>query len=178
MKSSLIGLILFSLVFIALIGCDRENNEQVLTSKIQYDVPIYSDNPQLDWWVNNLEGSKREPFVKRLLEAAQEGQVKAYDYFNEPLTSQQVRSLMIDTVYQTLTRAYEPYDVYDTVVYYTIDYRDITKVRFLEEWTWDPESLEMEKEVLAIAPVMVIDYGGEEYNRPLFWIYLEEGPEE
>lgn len=162
------------LAMIFFMGCSEQEPE-VLATKIQYDVPIYSDNPQLDWWVNNLEGSKRDPFAKRLLEAALNGEVKAFDYFNDPLTPEQVRSLMIDTVYQTLTRPVEPYEEYDTVIYYELDYRDITKVRFLEEWTWDPGSLEMEKEVLGIAPIVVIEYGGQEYNRPLYWVYIEEG---
>ena len=174
MKSLFNGLILISFLCVSFTGCESKKEAAVLATKIQYDVPIFSDDPQLDWWINNLEGSKREPFVKRLLEAAQEGQVKAYDYFDEPLTPQQVRSLMVDTVYQTLTRPYEPYEVYDTVVYYEIGHRDITKVRFLEEWRWDPESLAMQKKILAIAPVMVVEYGGAEYNRPLFWIRLEE----
>lgn len=175
MKNSLNTLILVSVLCMILAGCDEKEEGEVLASKIQYDVPVFSDNPQMEWWVNNLEGSKRDPFAKRLLDAAETGQVRAYDYFNDLLTPEEVRALKIDTVYRTLTRTVEPYEPYDTVVYFELDYRDITKIRFLEEWRWDPESLEMEKEVLGIAPVVVIEYEGQEYNRPLFWIYLEEG---
>jgi hypothetical protein len=174
MNKGALVIIVMGIIAILLAACEREYQKEVLATKIQYDVPIYSDDPQLDWWINNLEGSKRDPFAKRLLEAAEKGQVKAYDYFNEPLTPQQVLSLKVDTVYSTLTRAEAPYEEYDTVIYYELDYRDITKIRFLEEWKWDPETLEMEKKVLGIAPVTVIDFEGQEYNRPLFWIYLEE----
>jgi len=174
MKNSLSCLILFLVLTMIFGGCDVERNDDILASKIQYDVPIFSVNPQLDWWINNLEGSKRDPFVKRIMEAAERGEVKAYDYFNKPLSPREVISMKMDTVYRTLTRNYPPYEEYDTVVYFELDYRDITKIRFLEEWRWDPETLEMEKEVLGIAPVVVIEYEGQEYNRPLYWIYLEE----
>jgi hypothetical protein len=179
MKNPLFILVLFSISVIILSGCNDEEKGEVLAAKIQYDVPIYSDNPQLDWWVNNLEGSKRDPFTKRLLDAAESGRIQVFDYFNNPLSMEEILALKYDTVYQTLKRNVEPYDEYDTVIYYELTYRDITKIRFLEEWRWDPESLEIEKEVLGIAPVTMIEYEGQEYNRPLYWIYLEEGyPEE
>ena len=152
-------------------GCHKEKEAELLATKIQYDVQINSADPQVGWWVNNLEGSKRDPFINRIMKAAENGDLQAYDYFNKPLTPQQVKSMQIDTVYRTLTHPYPPYDQYDTVVYFTLDYNDITKIRFLEEWRWNPKTLEIDKKVVGIAPVAVIKYGDKEYNRPLFWIY-------
>jgi hypothetical protein len=172
-------LVLFLFLAWIVAGCEESNDGEILATKIQYDVPISSENPQLDWWINNLEGSRRDPFAKRLLEAAESGEIQVYDYFNDALSVEEILSLKYDTVYQTLKRNVAPYDEYDTVIYYEISYRDITKIRFLEEWRWDPGSLEIEKKVLGIAPVTMIEYEGQEYNRPLYWIYLEEGyPEE
>jgi hypothetical protein len=179
MKNPLFVLVLLSITFAILSGCSDGEKGDVLATKIQYDVPIYSEDPQLDWWVNNLEGSKRDPFTKRLMDAVESGEVRVYDYFSDPLSVEEILAMKFDTVFQTLRRNVAPYDEYDTVIYYELTYRDITKIRFLEEWRWDPESLEMEKRVLGIAPVTMIVYEGQEYNRPLYWIYLEEGyPEE
>jgi hypothetical protein len=174
MKTKLLTLVVLLSALAFLASCNRKEKMEVLATKIQYDVPIYSDNPQLDWWVNNLEGSKRDPFVKRLIDAAEKGEVKAYDYFNVPLTTAQVMSLRKDTIYQKLVREYPPYQEYDTMIIQATDYRDVVKIRFLEEWKWDPEKLTMEKKVLGIAPVTAKEYGGVIYNRPLFWIYIDE----
>ena len=171
MKDDLLCLFLSLIIVISLQSCTGRQPEN-LTSKIQYDVPIVSADPQLDWWINNLEGSKREPFVKRMIEAAEKGEVQVYDYFQKPLTPAQVRSSFSDTVYQTLMRTYPPYEEYDTMVIMTIDYRNISKIRFLEEWTWDPGKLEMEKKVLGFGPVIQKEVAGETFNQLLFWIIL------
>lgn len=164
-----------AVVLVWLAGC-RSGKErfEVVASRIQYDVPIASADPQLDWWVNNLEGSRREPFVKRILEAAKSGEVKAYDYFNEPLTAEDVRNMASDTLIQTLVRNAPPYDSYDTMVINTMNYEDVVKIRFLEEWSWDPKTMEFRKTVVGICPLASISIGKESYNRPLFWIYLDD----
>ena len=135
-----------SIVFlIAIIACSRDSNKkEILTEKIQYDVPIASKDPQLDWWINNIEGSKREPFLKRIMEAAEKGEVRVFDYFNRPLTPRQLPAQCIDTIYRTLTREYPPYEEYDTMTIEAVTYRDITKIRFLEEWTWESGKVNIE----------------------------------
>lgn len=164
--------LLLGVVIVA--GCSRKEKTEVLATRIQYDVPVSSNDPQLDWWVNNLEGSRRDPFVKRLIEAAEKGEVQAYDYFNEPLTPEQVISLRQDTIFERLVREYPPYEEYDTMIIQKTDYRDVVKIRFLEEWKWDPDKLTVEKRVIGISPVAVKEFGGAVYNRPLFWIYTDK----
>ncbi len=153
---------------------DKSLSGEVLASKIQYDVPVNNNDPQLDWWINNLEGSKRDPFLKRIMEAAENGDVKVYDYFNKPMTPDQVKSVGTDTVYQTLMRSLPPYEEYDTMIVTSITYRDITKIRFMEEWRWSPGSLDIQKKVVAIGPVVQKELSGEVYNQLLFWISLDE----
>ena len=152
-------------------SCKRQE-EEILATKIQYDVPIVNNDPQLDWWINNLEGSRREPFLQRLMEAVEKGDVKAFDYFNNPLTPQQVKASLSDTVYQTLMRTQPPYEEYDTMIVMTVEYRNISKMRFLEEWAWDPDKLTMEKKVLGFGPVVQSQVAGQTFNRLLFWILL------
>jgi hypothetical protein len=163
------------LILTSLISCSGSAKKEVLTSKIQYDVPVSNNNPQLDWWVNNLEGSKREPFLKRIMEAAENGEVRVFDYFNNPLNPEQVKSMGTDTVYQTLMRTYPPYEEYDTVIIRSVSYRDIVKIRFMEEWAWDTKTLEIEKKILAIGPVTQKEIAGESFTQLLFWISLDEG---
>lgn len=165
-----------SIVFlITLTACSGNSHKQeILTERIQYDVPVISGDPQLDWWINNIEGSKRDPFLQRIIQAAEKGEVRVFDYFNNPLTSEQILSIGSDTIYQTLLRNYPPYEEYDTMIVRSISYRDIIKIRFMEEWSWNPESLEMEKKVLGLGPVIQKEIAGESFNQLLFWIYLDE----
>jgi hypothetical protein len=175
MRSTNFQLFLSTLFLIALFACNRNSNKQeILTEKIQYDVPVINGDPQLDWWVNNIEGSKREPFLKRIMEAAEKGEVRVFDYFNHPLTPQQLPAQCIDTIYRTLVRSYPPYEEYDTMTINAVSYKDITKIRFLEEWTWEPGSVNIEKKVIAIGPVVQREIAGESFNQLLFWIYLDD----
>jgi len=172
-SKNIIPLVVLSLITLA--ACNGlSRKQQILTEKIQYDVPVINDNPQLDWWINNIEGSKREPFLKRIMEAAEKGEVSVCDYFNTSLTPAQIPAIITDTIYLTLLRVYSPYEEYDTMIVRSISYRDIIKIRFLEEWSWDPGSLEMKKKVLAIGPVVQKEIAGESFNQLLFWIYLDE----
>jgi hypothetical protein len=165
-----------ALLMLVLVSCNQKKSDmEVLTSRIQYDVPVSNDNPDLDWWVNNIEGSKRDPFIKRIMDAAASGEVKAYDYFNKPLTVEEVQHVGIDSVYKTLVHTTPPYDKYDTLVITKHDYRDVKKIRFLEEWKWNPKTLQMDKKVIGIAPLILRRVGDETYNELLFWVYLEDG---
>jgi|WetSurMetagenome_2_1015567.scaffolds.fasta_scaffold578785_2 hypothetical protein len=169
---------LLSIVFILLIiisSCkNNSGKKEILASKIQYDVPVVSNDPQLDWWINNLEGSKRDPFIKRIYEAAEKGDVRVYDYFNKPLAPDQVKLIGIDTIYQVLKRTRPPYEEYDTTIITSMSYKDVTKIRYMEEWKWDPKTLEIEKKVLAIGPVINREFGGMNYSQLMFWVALDK----
>jgi len=170
-------LIIFGILHLLLLvaACERsDGNRQVVAEKIQYDVPVVSEDPRLDWWINNIEGSKREPFLKRIMEAAEKGEIRAYDYFGEPLTPEEVVAQGSDTIYLTLTRSYEPYEEYDTILVRSVSYRDISKIRFLEEWSWDPKTLQIEKKVVGLGPVLMREMEGLLYNQLLFWVYFDE----
>ena len=75
---------LTSLLFIFLFySCNQQNNRshKLITERIQYDVDIKSPDPDFDWWVQNIEGSKREQFVRSIIERAHSGEVDVYDYY-------------------------------------------------------------------------------------------------
>ncbi len=148
----------------------------VVTDRIQYDVDIKSPDPDFDWWVQNIEGSRREVFIRQVMEAAYAGKVRAYSYFNEPLTPQQVKEIGFRADTLTFQRAEPPYDFYDTIVEQRINLQDITRFRFLEAWYMDPASCAVSKKVIGMAPI-IRNYGETGELRgymPLFWIYFDE----
>ena len=73
------------LTFILLAPSCRNGNKAgniVVTKRIQYDVPIRNTDTDMDWWVQNIEGSNREKLVKDILSKVTGGEVKAYDFLS------------------------------------------------------------------------------------------------
>ncbi len=156
-------------------ACKQEATKSLITQKIQYDVSIISPNSSYDPWIQNIEETPRLNLVSNILTAAYEGRVTAYDYFNKPLSIEEIKSIGVDTVYRTLTRNAPPYAEYDTMIVSKIEWSDIVKIRFLEEWYLDEQNIVFEKVVMAVAPV-VNKYDSEGSfigPQPMFWIYKE-----
>jgi hypothetical protein len=157
------------------LGCTTATQEGVIeVRRIQYDVPVKNDDPTAFWWANNLEGSVREEVLKTLFDKAYAGEIEVYDYFHNPMTPGQVRNVGRDTVYKTLRREYAPYDEYDTMVVTSISFRDVSALRFLEEWQINRDNMTVEKKVLGLGPVYIRDYGTDKYRQLLFWTYFDE----
>ena len=139
-----------------LFSCENEEKFQFLTERIQYDVPIKNPNVDDNWWVNNIVGPDREDFVKGILEKAKNGEIKVYDYFNELLSPEDVRKIGIDTTFKTVKRNTPPYKEHDTMMVSKLEWGDISKIRFLEEWKIDKNTFKITKEVIGIAPVKMV----------------------
>ena len=170
-----VSILLIILALLAIQGCKTSPDENVIEVKrIQYDVPVNNNDPLAFWWANNLEGSVREELLRTLFDKAYAGEIRAYDYFQNPMTPEQVRNVGRDTVYKTLMREHAPYDEYDTMVVTSISFRDISALRFLEEWQIDKETMSVEKKVLGLGPVYIRDYGTDKYKQLLFWTYFDE----
>jgi len=160
------------LVFISSCNNDTSNG---IAKKIQYDVNIKSPNPDYDWWIQNLPGPEREILVEMIIEGAKSGKFQAYDYFNEPISKYDVRSILSDTVILTIERTTPPYDIYGTSIVNTVYNEDLQRLRFMEQWEINPVNLKIEKKILAIAPIAKrIDMTGVERWMPLFWIYTDD----
>lgn len=172
------SLFMIACTFMLLYSCRHPDTDKMIliTERIQYDVDIKSPDPDFDWWVQNIEGSKREVFIRQVMDAAYEGKVRTYSYFNEPLIPQQVREIGFRADTLTFQRAVPPYDFYDTIVEHRINFQDITRFRFLEEWYMDPGSHGITKKVIGIAPVLrrYTETGELMGYMPLFWIYFDE----
>lgn len=168
------SLILIISAALFLISCQQEQN-QLVTKKIQYDVNIKSPDPEYDWWIQNLVGPDRDKLVKTIINGAKDGKWQAYDYFNNPIDKMEVRDIFSDTMLLTLMRNVPPYEPYDTLIIHNILNEDILRLRFMEEWRMNPENLKFDKKILGLAPVARrFDFNGIERWQPLFWIYTDE----
>ena len=166
--------ILFTLFLLTQIACQRGDTE-VVTKKIQYDVNIKSPDPEYDWWIQNLVGPEREKLVNLIVDGAKAGKWQAYDYFNNPINAQEVRSIFSDTMMVAMAKTIPPYEMYDTLIIYNILPEDIKRLRFMEEWSINPDNLKFDKKILGMAPVASrLDFNGIERWQPLFWIYTDE----
>lgn len=176
---------IFPVLFIgSLLSCVNDKNdkdyknETQLTERIQYDVLIKTPDPDLDWWTQNIEGSKRETFVKTILDLAYNGKVKAYsgDYLYTLMTPEEVKAIENSTDTITVQNPDDPSKSYDTIIKNELDIQTITKVRFLEEWYLDEKNNSFDKKVCGVM-LLRENYGDSLELRgytPLFWIFFDD----
>jgi hypothetical protein len=161
-------------------GTDQGKN--VITKRIQYDVSIRNADPEMEWWVQNIEGSNRDKLVKDIMEKVSSGNVKAYDFLTcKPYSAEEIKRMMkrVDTI--SVERSTPPYDLIDTIMVTEIRLNDITKLRFLEEWSMNDKTLAFTKKVAGICPMAerLSDSGELRGYKPLFWVFFDDKyPEE
>lgn len=156
---------------------EKDTEKNTVTKRIQYDVFIQNPDPDMDWWVQNLEGSNREKLVSDILTRVREGKVKAYDFLTyKAYTVDEIAAMMkrVDSI--SVERSTPPYDLVDTVLVTEIRMADITKLRFLEEWKMDDKTLEFSKKVAGICPLVErhTDSGELRGYKPLFWVFFDD----
>jgi hypothetical protein len=170
--------IVFLLGCVLFFSCNRgeEGGKNLVTKRIQYDVTIKSPDPDFDWWMQNIEGSEREKLVNEMINAASNGKVKVYDVVsNKLLTTDDVKGMLkrVDSV--QVENPEPPHEMRDTVIIHEVNQREITKIRFLEEWKMDQNSLVFSKKVLAICPMVEAysETGELKGYKPLFWVFSD-----
>lgn len=202
-KSKALLVVVFTLCIFSCKNDNKDNNEKqnikssenydysgdklVITDKIMYDVNIVNDiigdrsknNP--DWFWENLPSPESDDFVKALLKDAYSGKLKTYYYDmtgNYESFDFIPRSDLKSYMDEVMTYEIE---IVDTTVkrYKTekvnihLDYKNVKKLRFLEEWFLAEGKFY--KRVIAVAPYFVIEYPGlETINAVYFWVLLDE----
>ena len=165
--------------FAVLISCGGKKGE-ILTDRIQYDVTIKSPETDLEWWVQNLEGPKREKFVQSIIDAARSGKVEVYDVMTGKLmTAEEVKARGTRTELLTLQRAAEPYESYDSLITRELQLSDISRVRFLEEWYLNEDNGAITKKLIGMCPLVesYTETGELRGHQPLFWLsYVKKFP--
>jgi len=154
----------------------EQKNYDIVTERIQYDVPIKAPYPDLDWWVMNIEGIKREKLIHMILNMAYDGKVQAYNYLDMPMSAEEVKAIGVRNDTLIMPTMLPPYEDSVVVINERLRVNDIHRIRFLEEWRINEKTLRIEKNVLGIALVLS-DYapnGELRGYRPLFWVYFDD----
>jgi hypothetical protein len=149
----------------------------LLTERVQYDVTIKTPEVDLEWWVQNLEGPKREKLVQSLINTANAGKLKIFDVMtNKQMTVEELKNRSVRTELLTLQRSYAPYENYDTLVRRELQLSDISRLRFLEEWYMNEETGFITKKVIAICPLVesYTETGELRGYNPLFWLSYQK----
>ncbi len=161
-----------AIVLLFTFGC-QPGVEDRITEKIIYDVQIKNSEPNADWWQNNLPGPVREELVKHLMDDAKSGDIVVCDERGVAISPEKAANIGVEIATITFQRPDPPYEYFDTIVRSEINYRDITRLRFMEEWYFDDRHNLISKKVIALAPV-VENYGPDGNFRgyeALFWVF-------
>ena len=175
MKKMLLFLVLTSV----LVSCKRNSNpaQNRVTQRILYDVAIINKDQDFDWWVQNIEGAKREELISDIFSAIVTGKVTAYDYItHKPMAKDEINSLLKHTDTISFESPQPPYEIKDSIIITELNKKDIEKLRFMEEWYMDKNTLVFDKKVVGICP-MIAKYGNNSEFRgymPLFWVFFDE----
>lgn len=171
------GYFLSALFVLLLINsCTHSQEKEIITERIKYDVEIKNPDQRADWWDRNIPGPSRENLINRVMDAAYSGKLNVYSNTGKLLTPDEVKNIGCEEIQVTFQRPDPPYESYDTIVVQKLNFRDITRLRFLEEWHFDKNEILIRKKTLGIAPVME-SYDPEGKLRgyhPLFWIYFDD----
>jgi hypothetical protein len=161
-----------SALMILIFSCST-GKEEIITERIVYDVCIKNTDPNADWWDNSLPGPYRDKLISRMMEDATSGKVAVFSGIGKKLTIAEIKNMGTETISATFQRADPPYDSYDTIIRQELDLRNVTRIRFLEEWRFDNKNHLIGKKILGMAP-MTESYDSDGNLRgyeALFWIY-------
>lgn len=173
-------------------GSDSDKIYVTLTDYIQYNCPVYHNMQVVMPQFGNLvtvsnDTAQMKSYLNKLLYKIPEEQVKAYnsadfsDYYDYSIDSLITLSYKEfsnivgpDTIMVSVTN--QPYDENDTVIYKNLDVQNLTVFRFHEKWLLDPITMELQKEVMAVAPCEEVKGSGNSFKgiRPLFNIHFEK----
>lgn len=146
-----------------------KKNYTLLTEMIEYNSEFkktYKEPPQLfNTIAISNDTNNRKNFIKSLFDAAGKNSVSVYqvpdfmDYYDytidkiSPMTKTDLTYLTqgsVDSV--KVQRTVPPYNYYDTVITVIPDLNSVKLLRCYEKWYIDKTTLDIKKEVLAIAP--------------------------
>jgi hypothetical protein len=109
-----------------------EKGDELIARDIIYDVIIKPQSEDDEWEREKLQGYDGAAMIDRIFEAIYSGTVIAYDYHTgEKLTPRDIRNMEKQ---EGLTRD------------------NIGKIQFTENWYFNPENLQIEKEIISIVP--------------------------
>ncbi len=127
----------------------------MLTQRIMYGVDfkqaVYAN-------VKNIDSTLIEKYFNTILERICSDSLACYEYTGEDLANHRLSGAEVKTLMKEQPETF----------------KNISNIRFLEEWTFDYTNLSLTKRVVGVCPVTVeYDENGEIRGyRPLFWVYF------
>lgn len=108
------------------------DNRVQVAEGIIYDVIVKPQSEDDEWENERLAGYNGSAMIDQVFERIYEGSAEVYDYFSgEKLNPSDIRKM-------------EKQEGYGR--------ENIAKIQFTENWYFDPETLEIEKEIISIVP--------------------------
>lgn len=149
---------------------------KLLDSRIQYDVYIRNPEQDVNWWVNNLEGIKREKLLGSIINVAYSGKVNVYDENNRLLTLEQVKAIGNEPTLLKTKTPNPPYNDTIILIENQLNIQLVTKIRFIEEWYIDDQTLEIGKKVVGMTPLIEEYFEDNTFKgyKPLFSLYFDD----
>ena len=119
------------------------------------------------------------PFVKILMDAAENCEITVYNTENDKFTYPMDSTSLKEVLYQIDT-----IEVFDPVTYESklvvtstsINPEDIKRIRIKEQWFFDEATSTMQVRIIGIAPLIEVrgEDGSFRHEKPLFWAYYPE----
>lgn len=164
---------LFSFVLFSCKTDDLKHNK-LITDKIQYDVSIKNTETDMDWWIQNIEGPKKDKFTSLIFDAVKDNKLKIYDLNEREVTLENVLSNLFtfDTIH--LQKNGIKNQTIDTIfITNSFCLNNINKFRFREKWIFNEKSLMVTKQVDGFCPFLVTEISNNQppIALPLFWVF-------
>jgi hypothetical protein len=151
-------------------------NTKVLTKRIVSTINYLGT----DSWekATHVDSVAIQKYMKLFLDKVYKDSIAAYD-----ISSGDLADILLNgkDLYKRLNstdaikqqRTEPPYDTYDTIIKRTAN---VTAIRFMEEWSFDPVTMAIEKKVVGICPVELCYDMNKEFKgyKPYFWVYFTD----
>ncbi len=152
MKRTVVFIIVMFSVFQ---GFSQQN--VMISEKITYNVKIKSDPDATgNNFFENINESQRVFYVKKLLEAARLGKLKAYadDELMQPIPVKEVNNILTIKDTASVPSPDNPSRMITVTSEDKIYPEEITALAFIEQWFFNQATLEMNKKIIAVAPLL------------------------
>ncbi|MCX6256306.1 MAG: hypothetical protein NTW49_00130 [Bacteroidia bacterium] len=148
--------VIFIITLVIIVSCSKSRDNNILINAdrtVIYEVDLKVDPENVNW-MKNLD---RIPFLEDIINKIKSGKLQPYDplFTNEPtlLTWDQVQHRLGFSRDTITTQEQESGELNKKVIEHNYSLEEITRMIFIEEWHYDPNSMNFEKKVLGLAPV-------------------------
>lgn len=128
----------------------------------------------------NVDSVAMDAYIQKFMNLVYSDSLKAYacgcgasDFSDVPVSGKELKERLCGTDTIAYATPQHKHGSYDTIIKHDVP---ISMIRFLEEWTFDPATMAIDKKVVGICPVEICydEIGEVKGNRPIFWVYFSD----